>query len=132
MEEKVWGITKRHLRYFEIRVRHWQARFGLYDWRIVVEKDDLGKDSGTGGAAFADVEARLAQIYLNIYQSLPPTKEHLDLVAFHEICEILVEPLRNMVRKLIPESQKRIANERIADVVHVVIRRLEHVILGVN
>ena len=119
-----WKPTREHLKIFKAYVEKWQKEFGLFDWDIDVSRMDLGEDSGACAAAYTDVEARMAEIILNTTWNLRPTNELLNQAAFHEVCEILIEPLRYLVRK-----KGKHSDERIASVVHSIIRRLEHVCL---
>ena len=119
-----WKITQKHLKTFTALVRKWQGVFGLFDWDIDVSRMDLGEDSGACAVAYADLEARMAEIILNANWNLRPTKAVLNQAAFHEILEVFIEPLRYLVRK-----KGKHSDERIASVVHSIIRRLEHVCL---
>ena len=126
-QKEDWKTTKGHLKVFEVYVKKWQKVFGLFDWDIDVSRMDLGDDTGTAAAAFADINSRMAEIILNKTWNLKPTKELLNQAAFHEICELLIEPLRAMVN-----TRKKYNEEDIANVSHTLIRRLEHVILKTN
>ena len=109
---------------FKNYVKEWQREFGLFDWRITAGKDDFDEDSGAARMMLSNFEGRIASILINKDWDQPPTKAMIELVAFHEVCEVLVEELRTMVRA------KEFTESQLNSAVHTLIRRLEHVCLG--
>lgn len=83
---------KSDLDYFRKRVRHWQDRFGLRDWRIWVVWG-LDDEESVGAVVSFDDEGDAATIRLNKMGRRLSRKE-LDRFAFHECHHLCVARLK--------------------------------------
>ena len=113
--------TRAEERYFEARVKHWQKALGLLDWRVNAYMQKLDDRAAECEQWF---EAHGAHIRLNTEQEHRPSKQHLDRVALHEVCHLLLSDMKGLIySRTVTENQ---ANT----IEHGIIRRLENALCG--
>jgi len=113
--------TAKHFQLFKAEVRKWLKVFGLTDWEVTVIH---GIDNDTDGAnCSGDIMSRQATIRLAIdfTEKGPIIDEDIKLAAFHEVCELLLQPLC-----LLAESRFGVLQESLESERHAVIMRLQH------
>jgi len=102
-----YKITPRHFSKFKKFCLKWQRYFNLLSWEITIH--DPEKDDDNRAETYINPQGRIADIYISTqWDHCKPTDEALELVAFHEMCEVLLFPLgllgtyycnKNMVEK---------------------------------
>lgn len=95
-KEKKYETTALHFDCFKGCVSKWIEYFGLYEWRIYYEHKDISDK--TFCRAWTDFEGMTATLQLNSVFSVEPKRAFLDLVAFHEVCELLLSHLSALAR----------------------------------
>lgn len=120
-----YQTTKSDFDYFCKRARYWIKYFGLLEWDIDFFFNKNEEDQGEELAyCIANLEGRAATLGLcHAWQETKPNRKQLNLVAFHEVCELLLSPI-NILSKA-----RFITESRIDEARHSIIRRLENTIL---
>jgi len=113
-------LKKKQIRYFQERVDHWINGFGLSEWQVWKESQDL---EDAYGQCQADLNGKTAIIVINPLWDYEPKDADLDRVAFHEVCELLLWPLHHIA------SERFVSENEWESQRHTVIRRLENAIL---
>ena len=117
--EKKYRVTKRHIELFKRRVKYWLDRFGINEYQLYFEVEDV---EGAYGACIADLPGMVATIVLADPWYEPITRAKILDTARHEAIELLMQPLWHAT--LCRELNVDWANcQR-----HTIIRRLERVL----
>ena len=111
-------MNQKNFKQFKNHVKKWRDLFGLKQYRLVVELEKL-EDKNTAAETNIDRQNGLAFITLNKKCKTP--KAYLDELAFHEVVEILLDPLRKM-------GNSNFNWDVVDKEVHKVIRTLENVV----
>jgi hypothetical protein len=123
MELQSYTLDKREVDWYTKEVKARIKQLGLFDWETVVllHKD---KDTGNLASCSADTSARLAILALSKeWKGIKPTKSQVKLAATHEVLELLLWELCEVLR------DPRKTDEEIHSARHGVIRRLERVLM---
>jgi len=117
--------TAKHFKIFKTECEKWLNRVGLKNWCVRYYHQDDG-DDGTLASTSYHYGSRVANIYLNRTwnDSIEVSNYELKQSAFHEVCEILLYPLRYL------SESRFLAHGDIDTEVHNVIRVLESVLWG--
>ena len=113
----------RLIKLFTDRVRFWQEHLGLLSWCIDVLPQM--KDTSEASTYVNNTEAGVSNRRVTVAYSLgfihdeKTTDEMVDKAAFHEVCEVLLVPLRTM-------AQRAAGDHLVDNEVHAVIRVLEN------
>ena len=112
-------LTKEHFNIFEKECIKWQTLLGLNGWNVETyfEKDE-DNCRATCEAQMAD---RFAAIVLSKTWDIKPTKKLLDMVAFHEMSELLLTKIDSMLRIHFNDA---VINQEL----HTIIRTLENLL----
>lgn len=115
--------TKADFDYFKKRCIHWAKEFGLNEWEFVFEHVAL--DLNSQARWEVSPEGKWCIITLDVEWSTTEKKrkQSLNRIAFHEICEVSLYPLRRWAGKLI---NIELLNEE----THTIVRRMENLMLG--
>lgn len=102
-------------RYLHERCIHWRNMFGLYDTDMVIESGETV--DGTDLQCYYDHESKTAKITVN--EEIDETEpDRLDMLAHHEVAEILLGPLQTL-------AMARDFNESVLEAeTHAIINRL--------
>jgi len=115
--------TAKHFDIFKRECRYWIRRFGLLDWNI-----DYSHDLSSGGykaTCTTQLDDRTAMISLSIdWLDNEPTVINIKLVAFHEVCELLLARF-DFIAKARYLQLEDVDEER-----HSIIARLQNAFLG--
>lgn len=107
--------------YFDERVKYWQDKLGLNDWRI--ERSKRKKTKAMAEVFERDVHHRLATYGIgDDFGSTPVTKESLDSAALHEVGHVF---LTGLIQASI--DQQEFNNETLAEehrIIHILERLL--------
>lgn len=114
-----YDLQQEHLVIFKNEVVYWQNRFGLLDWEINLQFQDptdehLGRDV-MAWTAWSPESCAAMIVLVNRWATIEPTDGEVRKAAFHEVCELLLNDLRD---NLLPNVNQD-------KMVHNVIRRLE-------
>lgn len=120
-EEKRYETTALHFDCFKRCATRWIEYFGLYEWRIYYEHKDISDK--TFCRAWTDFESMTATLQLNSVFSVEPKRAFLDLVAFHEVCELLLSHLSALAK-----TRFGVLSGDIEESKHRVIRILENAV----
>jgi hypothetical protein len=91
-----------HFHYFKQSCNKWQEKLSLCGWEIIYRHIE---DSKNVAWEEANIDARCATISLNkSWREIKPTKRELNLTAFHEICELLLERIDRLARAYYADS----------------------------
>ncbi len=130
-----YQTTEKHFKLFCNIASKWIEKFGLLDWEIKFEHSeentdmDINIDDNTDiseGETLArtlnDVVNKWALFKLYVdWGDLKPTKEEIELVAIHEVYELLYAKLRWFART------EAVDADIVDEAIHSVIRTLENV-----
>jgi len=112
-------LTKAHFKKYVKYVKKWIKYWGISEYAIHVIFEEI--EDGYGMCAVDDAGG-IGIIGLNpiwdVYRK--PTDENLDLVAFHEVCELLLARMWHLALEG-EANDKEVMIER-----HKIIRRMEH------
>jgi len=86
-----YKTTKKDFKEFKAECERWVDYFGLKDWEIVYRSES---DDECRGSCASDNTSRIAVIGLGKTFGDTPEKNEIKRVAFHEVCELLLSPLR--------------------------------------
>lgn len=79
--------SKEDFELFKAGARRWLKYFGLMGWAVDFAHEDM---EGCGAHVRYSVKDRSALMDLNTDLREPPTRELLDRLAFHEVCELML------------------------------------------
>ena len=120
----MYELTEEQFVKFCEYANHHMVTLGMTDWRLFF-------DTTTEGDFFAHFDCsamdRTAKITLNLIWPEQPTPERLSRVAYHEVLEILLTPLKFVSDMMLPDEQRK---WMYATETHVIIRRLEYAKFG--
>jgi|GEM_PF-1218156 len=109
-----------YFKIFKKEVEFWLEKFGLKDWCVFISHEPIGIDSEDGACSY-EKTSRVATISLNKYTpGYELTPNLVKLIAFHEVCELLLAPLITLCY-LRTFSETELEGEK-----HAIIRRLEN------
>jgi hypothetical protein len=114
--------TPKHFQQFKAASVLWADRMGLADWSINYFHVDMGdSDDAPLATCNSDMQGAVATITLNTKwpDHVPPTREKLSQVAFHELCHVLLA-------ELVWLANNRICTDNLlTKAQHSIIRRME-------
>ena len=100
---------------------YWQRRLGLLDWEISTRHQKIeGR-----GECWTHLQGRAATLALGkVFHNHdePPGEAGIRLVAFHEVCELL------LARMLICATARYVSRDEIEEAKHGIIRTMENVL----
>jgi len=115
-------LTAKDYRVFKAEVAKWLNTFGLKDWEVYCGfNQDYPENRGT--CAASSLEDRIAVITLTKLWPGRPTPREVARVAFHEVMELLMMPLRLRLSGIADVSDRMLDEE-----FHRIIRTLESVL----
>jgi len=124
-DEKI-ETTDEHFNVFREEANKWLDVFGLKGWGVRVLHTDEGKPSGAKAWLSAKYCDRIASICMaKTWEhpiANPPTDENIRRDAFHEVCELLLEPMDVLA------GSRNWDREEFDAARHAVVRILENVI----
>ena len=113
----MYKTTEKDFTMFQKECGKWIDYFGLKDWEIKFTHEELG---GNRASCWSDYPGKLSTIDLNREWESNPQKNEIKFVAFHEVAELLIAPLRTMAyARYVTEDEVSVAN-------HYIIRTLEN------
>jgi len=116
-----YKTTPADFKIFQEEVAYWQRRLGLLDWEINTRHQKIeGR-----GECWANLQGRTATLALGkVFHNYdePPGEAGIRLVAFHEVCELL------LARMLICATARYATRDEIEEAKHEIIRTLENVL----
>lgn len=113
-----YKTTKKDFAEFKKESEYWIIYFGLINWDMHYEHEEL-KDSRA--QCWVNVDGKRCDISLASKWILTPKKNGIKLVAFHEICELMIRPLSYL-------AESTYSGEYVQGATHDIIRRLENTI----
>lgn len=117
-----YPTTEEHLSKFRTVCKEEAAAYGLSDWRLVFDWEDLGS---TASAAVAiDNEARVCRFSLNKSMGVPVTRARILDHARHEVLELLLNELAEVALPYLPDSAPDAFWTAVRTCKHAVIQRL--------
>ena len=120
--------TQAQFKHFQSRVKHWAAKYGLHHARIYTVLEFIpGEESEndeTIAWAIYDIENSIAKIALSPMLEDGTTNSTIDRSAFHEVWEVIMWPVREML------GDRGYNFEQINAQIHDVIRRAENAQFG--
>lgn len=126
MAEKTVQTTDEHFEIFRTEVNEWLDIFGLRSWGVRILHTDEGKPDGAKAWISGKYCDRVVCICMaktwECPEANPPTKENIELDAFHEVCELLLQPMDVLARSRNWDGEEFDAAR------HAVIRVMENVI----
>jgi len=114
----IYKTTKQHFEIFKKNCQKWINIFGLKEWRVDFRHGTYSEHSY--GSIYWDYSGKCATIYLTEEWDEEVDLKQLEKTAFHEVCELLLCVLFDMVDK-----DKYSYDEKVKEF-HTVIRRLEN------
>lgn len=96
-EIKKIAVTDDHFEIFKDEVNHWLDFFGMKDWEVCFT---LKESENHRAQVWFNVSGRIATFVLikewheEILGNI--TNEDIRIVAFHEVCELLLGPIRDI------------------------------------
>ena len=117
----MFKTTEKHFHIFKRECNKWICEFGLKGWEVVYFHED-DEEEGRGWASYK-VTGRVCTMGLaRTWKGMCPTKQRVQFVAFHEVCELLLA-------RLMTEAKYRFTSEEVVDeTAHEIIRVLEKVL----
>ena len=106
--------AKKHFILFEKECRKWIGKFGLTRYSL----DFTHQPEGTAARSTCIVDMEAVEGMINLgtnWYDFPVTNFRIREVAFHEVCELLLWPLRESLRLAISEEM---VNNKIHEVIH--------------
>ena len=114
--------TQAQFKHFQSRVKHWAGKFGLHHVRIDVvleENEDDENEGDTMAWALYDPESSMARVGMSCCLDDSVTYGRIDQTAFHEVYELILWPIREML------GSRGYSFQQINAVIHDIIRRAE-------
>lgn len=120
-----YKTTDEHFNIFKEEAEYWIKELGLADWRVFFAHED--NEIGAGLACCkTNQQGRVACLCLDTEWNVSITEEELKKTAIHEVGELLLNRLEWLAK------ERCASPEEIREEMHAVIRRLEHVLIGVK
>lgn len=117
-----------HMEAFRENVRAHLNDSGLKEWLVDFDWID---DNETAGLAETEVSLTNRTAVFRLHREwvdVQPTEERLDRIAYHEVLELMLAPLRLMATSGASDEGQML--QRLNSEAHAVIRRLENVRYG--
>lgn len=113
--------TKKDFKVFIEEAKKWIGIFGLKDWEVFyMHKEDV---SDTRASINVDLNGKIACLYLTPdWEGWDVDSEAIRMVAFHEVCELLIAPLS------INAAARYTSADEIVQATYSIIRTLENVL----
>jgi hypothetical protein len=114
--------TQAQFKHFQGRVKHWAGKYGLQHAMVHIvleENEDDDSEGETMAWALYDPESSIARIGLSSFLDNSVTYATIDRMAFHEVWEVLLWPMREML------GSRGYSFQQINAVLHDIIRRAE-------
>lgn len=113
--------TKADFEYFKKRCIHWAKELGLHG----IEFTFLHDDEESRGSYQIVYEDGVCVVHFQVEWDWPRprTKKEINRIAFHEMAEIMIQPLKDLARE-------RYNEEVVSGEAHKIVRRLENLVLG--
>jgi hypothetical protein len=114
-----YKLTKKDFTEFQTECERWVDYFGMKDWEVCFDRED---EECARASCLADYTGKIAMICLTNEWHNPPQKNEIKKVAFHEVVELLLAPLRAVaVARFATEDEIEVAD-------HYIVRVLENTI----
>jgi len=113
-----YKTTKKDFAEFKKEAEYWIEYFGLINWDMHFQHIHIEEFRAQ---CWVNVPGKRCDIELATEWGLPPKKKGIKLVAFHEVCELMLRALSLM-------AEGRYANLTVQSETHDIIRRLENTI----
>ena len=117
------NTTKKHFKLFKQEGKKWQKRLGLMEWEIMFThlEEEEEETVGSRGTCFAVADLGSAIINLNTKWPEFDIVTHYQIrkTAFHEMCELLMWPLRVLLLVYFSDGVVRYK-------IHSILRRMEN------
>jgi len=123
MLEQKHILTDKDFEFFKDNVEIYLKKFFLSGWDVVIEFDTSETPSCFMASSYTDVSARVATVVLyKVWEGVnKPTSGELDKTALHEVLEIMLSPLTDMMSSHINPNIK---NERTHSIIHKLIKNV--------
>ena len=116
----MYKTTKADFSEFKAECDRWISHFGLLDWEVCYTHD--GDSDDTRATCYPDYEARIVILTLGTEWTMKPEKHEVKMIAFHEVCELLLSPLS------LAADNRYTTKGTIIAAIHSIIRRLENTV----
>jgi hypothetical protein len=121
-EPEEFPTTAEHFEMFIDEAKKWIGIFGLVGWRVIFCHEDLDSHA----ECWTKWNARIARLELSKSWAEDPKEELIRRSAFHEVCELLFDPLLMQASNCnLGTDQREIEMERAR---HSIIRTLENAV----
>ena len=114
----MYKTTKADFTDFKDECDRWIAYFGLLDWEVCYTHD--GDSDDARATCYPDYEGRIAILTLGTKWTMKPENNEVKMIAFHEVCELLLSPLS------LAADSRYTTKDTIIAAIHSIIRRLEN------
>jgi len=84
--EKGYEVKPEHVKMYREEIEYWIGYFGLYGWEIVFTQRK--SEDARAWCNANQLEDRQVEIGISTVWDIPPTRENISRVAFHEVCEL--------------------------------------------
>jgi hypothetical protein len=111
-----YKTTRKDYKYFSERVKYWQEKFNLGDWRIELCLEEL-EDVMAECQMWYDSHG--AHVRMNTNFPNPIDRQYINKLALHEVCHILLADFRRLA------NERIVTNEMLTLTEHAIVRRLE-------
>ncbi len=118
-DSKEYEATGEHFDTFKKEVEYWIQYFGMIDWELHIENTE---EEDALGTCYGSIEHKLAGINLSSVWDEEPTEIRIKQIAFHEVTELFLYPLRMIMYERI------VTEKEIENAIHTVIRTLENTV----
>lgn len=115
-----YKITQKDLDFFEEMARFFVKSFGLRSWELSFDVD--ATDTSNRAYTYTIPNSKIVMFYLVKEWDYKPKKKELELMAFHEVCELFLSEIMDKLGAFYSGAE----TERM---IHSVIRTLENVFL---
>lgn len=98
---------------FERAVRYWQRQLQLSDWTVRVVSDTEKAHDGEGGENAPGVTLKPLSEYKDaaLFYDPQKVKGDEDKIACHEMCHLIVDPLRDVLEDALNQAPSQKARE---------------------
>jgi len=117
-------MTKTRLAKYEKRLRYWQRQFNLMDHDLLgVDSEEIPDDPNQVVVSEIVVNNQNRWVKVRINEDWDGSDAELNEMAFHEMCELRLNKLREM-------ACAEYSYEKVDEQIHIVIRSLENMVLN--